>query len=67
MCPDSLDLAQWIWTGIGSGARKVVYWSLNYRKQGIEAGEWGVVRLPQRSDRPLARDGRNEPCAGSPQ
>ena len=42
MCPDSLDLAQWIWTGIGSGARKVVYWSLNYRKQGIEAGEWGV-------------------------
>ncbi len=42
MCPDSLDLAQWIWTGIGSGARKVVYWALNYRKQGIEAGEWGL-------------------------
>lgn len=42
MCPDSLDLAQWIWTGIGSGARKVVYWSLNYRLQGIEAGEWGL-------------------------
>lgn len=42
MCPDSLDLAQWIWTGIGSGARKVIYWSLNYRHQGIEAGEWGV-------------------------
>jgi beta-galactosidase len=42
MCPDSLDLAQWIWTGIGSGARKVVYWSLNYRRQGIEAGEWGL-------------------------
>ncbi|TZF81107.1 hypothetical protein FW774_19425 [Pedobacter sp. BS3] len=42
MCPDSLDLAQWIWTGIGSGARKVVYWALNYRRQGIEAGEWGL-------------------------
>lgn len=42
MCPDSLDLAQWIWTGIGSGARKIVYWALNYRKQGIEAGEWGL-------------------------
>lgn len=42
MCPDSLDLAQWIWTGIGSGARKVVYWALNYRRQGIEAGEWGI-------------------------
>lgn len=42
MCPDSLDLAQWIWTGIGSGARKVIYWALNYRRQGIEAGEWGL-------------------------
>ena len=42
MCPDSLDLAQWVWTGIGSGARKVIYWSLNYRRQGIEAGEWGL-------------------------
>lgn len=42
MCPDSLDLAQWVWTGIGSGARKVIYWALNYRRQGIEAGEWGL-------------------------
>ncbi len=42
MCPDSLDLAQWIWTGVGSGARKVIYWALNYRRQGIEAGEWGL-------------------------
>ena len=43
MCPDSLDLAQWVWTGIGSGARKVIYWALNYRRQGIEAGEWGLL------------------------
>lgn len=42
MCPDSLDLAQWIWTGIGSGAKKVILWALNYRRQGIEAGEWGL-------------------------
>ena len=42
MCPDSLDLAQWVWTGIGSGARKVIYWALNYRRKGIEAGEWGL-------------------------
>lgn len=42
MCPDSADLAQWVWTGVGCGARKVIYWSLNYRSQGIEAGEWGL-------------------------
>ena len=42
MCPDSNDLAQWVWTGIGTGARKVIYWALNYRKKGIEAGEWGL-------------------------
>lgn len=43
MCPDPNDLGQWLWTGIGSGAKKVIYWSLNYRRQGIESGEWGLL------------------------
>ncbi|SBV97241.1 beta-galactosidase [uncultured Dysgonomonas sp.] len=43
MCPDPKDLSQWIWTGVGSGAKKIIYWSLNYRRQGIESGEWGLL------------------------
>ena len=40
--PQRKDLAQWVWSSIGTGARKVIYWSTNYRRQGCEAGEWSV-------------------------
>ena len=42
ICPDRNDLAQWVWASIGTGARKVIYWSTNYRRRSGEAGEWGV-------------------------
>lgn len=42
ICPTRNDLAQWVWSSIGTGARKVIYWSANYRRQSGEAGEWGV-------------------------
>jgi beta-galactosidase len=42
ICPDRNDIAQWVWASVGTGARKVIYWSTNYRRQSGEAGEWGV-------------------------
>lgn len=42
LCPDSLDLAQWVWTSIGCNAKRIIYWSLNTRPAGGEAGEWSI-------------------------
>jgi len=43
MYPDTLDIGQWVWTGIGSGAEKVIFWCLNARRTGNEAGEWSML------------------------
>ena len=41
--PDAKDIAQWTWTGIAQGAEKIIYWLLNRRTSGQEAGEWGLL------------------------
>jgi beta-galactosidase len=41
--PSPQDIGQWVWTGIGSGAEKVLFWCLNARKSGNEAGEWSML------------------------
>jgi len=42
LCPDSADIAQWIWTSLGSGSKRFVYWIINPRPRGGEAGEWAL-------------------------
>ncbi len=49
MCPTREEIAQWLWTGVAAGSQGVIFWTLNSRSSGIEAGEWGMVdyqRLP---------------------
>ena len=41
--PAPKDIRQWVWTGIGSGAEKILFWCLNARKTGNEAGEWSML------------------------
>ena len=61
ICPDRNDLAQWVWASIGTGARKVIYWSTNYRRQSGEAGEWGVFGFKgEDTDRSLVTKEINE-------
>lgn len=43
LCPSEDDIAQWLWTCIGSGAKRIIFWSLNARASVEEAGEWGMV------------------------
>jgi beta-galactosidase len=43
MSPTREDIAQWVWTGVGAGADRVVFWLLNARAQGSEAGEWSLL------------------------
>lgn len=43
MCPTSDEIAQWLWTIVGSGGKGGMFWCLNPRKSGIEAGEWAML------------------------
>lgn len=45
--PTSLQIAQWVWTSIGSGADRVIFWLLNARRAGVEAAEWSMLDLNQ--------------------
>ena len=43
MSPAREDIAQWVWTGVGAGSDRVVFWLLNARAEGSEAGEWSLL------------------------
>ncbi len=43
LCPTTEDIAQWVWTALGSGADRVIFWLLNARSKGGEAGEWSLL------------------------
>jgi beta-galactosidase len=46
------DIAQWLWTGLGSGADRIVFWLLNNRSFSSESGEWSLLNL---QDKPSER------------
>ena len=43
MNPSPRDIAQWTWTSIGAGADRIIFWLLNSRSKGLEAGEWSML------------------------
>jgi beta-galactosidase len=46
------EIAQWVWTGIGGGAERILFWLLNARHKSREVGEFGMLDyLGQPSDR----------------
>ncbi|MFM9328201.1 beta-galactosidase [Paenibacillus mesotrionivorans] len=50
--PSGDVVRQWIWEGLGSGARAVVFWCFNSRSGGYEGGEWSLLnQLEQPSPR----------------
>ena len=54
-CPTPAELSRWMWTGIGTGAKGIIFWSLNPRGVGEEAGEWSLLDMQGRvSARTLA-------------
>ena len=42
-CPTKEEITQWLWTSIGNGAEHILFWCLNPRAVGDEAGEWALV------------------------
>lgn len=50
--PTPAETTQWLWTSVGTGARRVLFWLLNARGRGVEAGEWSLLDFQGRpSDR----------------
>ena len=43
LCPTGAEIEQWLWTGIAAGAEGIIFWTLNPRLTGIEAGEWSLL------------------------
>ena len=43
MSVDAQDIAQWVWTGVMSGAERIIFWTLNPRGKGHETGEWNMI------------------------
>lgn len=54
-CPTREETLQWLWTSIATGANSIIFWSLNPRSIGEEAGEWALLDFQNHeSDRMLA-------------
>lgn len=54
-CPTREETLQWLWTSIATGAKGIIFWSLNPRSIGEEAGEWALLDFQHNeSDRMLA-------------
>lgn len=52
LCPTPEEIRQWLWAVIGCEGKGGIFWMLNPRSSGIEAGEWAMLDF---QDRPSAR------------
>lgn len=43
LMPAPEEITQWLLTSIFSGAKGIIFWTLNPRSVGFEAGEWGMI------------------------
>lgn len=44
-CPTKEEIEQWLWIIIASGGKGGIFWSLNPRASGLEAGEWALLNF----------------------
>ncbi|HET6560225.1 MAG TPA: beta-galactosidase trimerization domain-containing protein [Prolixibacteraceae bacterium] len=52
MCPTQEEIAQWLWIVTATEGKGSIFWSLNPRSSGIEAGEWALLDFQNKpSDR----------------
>lgn len=58
ICPTKDEIAQWLWISIGSGSKGAIFWCLNPRASGIEAGEWAMVDFKNQPTDRLSEAGK---------
>ena len=55
MCPTPEEIAQWIWLVTATEGKGSMFWCLNPRSSGLEAGEWAMLDFQNKpSDRMIA-------------
>ena len=55
MCPTKEEIAQWIWIVTATEGKGSMFWCLNPRSSGIEAGEWALLDFQNKpTDRMIA-------------
>ena len=55
MCPTKEEISQWLWIITATEGKGSIFWSLNPRSSGIEAGEWALLDFQNNpSDRMIA-------------
>jgi beta-galactosidase len=58
MCPTKEEIVQWLWIITSTEGKGSIFWSLNPRSSGIEAGEWALLDYQNNpSDRMKAASG----------
>lgn len=51
-CPTKEEIAQWQWISVATGSKGAIFWCLNPRTSGFEAGEWAMLDFQNKpSDR----------------
>ena len=58
LCPTPQEIAQWLWVVIASEGKGGIFWMLNPRASGIEAGEWALLNYQGRPSERMLMAGR---------
>ena len=62
MCPTKEEIAQWLWTVIGTEGKGGIFWMLNPRSSGIEAGEWALLDFQYKPSERMKMAGKVAEC-----
>ena len=57
-CPTKEEIAQWLWISIATGSKGAIFWCLNPRMSGTEAGEWAMINFQNRPTDRLIEAGK---------
>lgn len=53
LCPTKEEIAQWLWTSVAYGTEGIIFWTLNPRATGYEAGEWSMITYQNKATQRL--------------
>lgn len=62
LCPTDEEIAQWLWAVIGTEGKGGIFWMLNPRSSGTEAGEWALLDYQGRPSGRMRMAGRVARC-----
>ncbi|GIZ15683.1 beta-galactosidase [Capnocytophaga catalasegens] len=57
-CPTKEEVAQWLWISVATGSKGAIFWCLNPRMSGAEAGEWAMVDFQNKPTNRLVEVGK---------